>query len=683
MVACALAALGALWGAGCRAVLPEPAVERPAWVREAEHASGGGRFLAATGSARASSAGSAGVQADRVARRRLAAEAEAHVARVTTAFLNARGEYPSPESPVAAEFSRALQAEVAGRLLRRAEAARTWQAPDGDVHVLYQVPMTRVNAQIAASAASAAGYANPFGQSLPQATEQIEEFLAALLEQQLAAASRDEARPAEAQPPARGPAWLTSGRTGAYPRAQYLSAMGLGADLRSAEQEALGELASRVAASISALARATGAPDAEGPLAANLRWLDPAALRFETADLTAARVAERWHDPATDTHYALAVLDRTTAALVYRGEIADALARSAERRAAARNHQRAENFAASLTDYVDAVAAARRTVRLQLAALVTAPEENVPELKAIVSEPLLAEAKQGLAALLGSFTLQKTGGDRQWMPPGVAPAEPLAVRLTAGEAAAPLKGVPLRLLSGHDVPEVLAEAETGADGTAEWRLAEPPPSDAERSVLLIEPDLRALSPGADLYRIEVPQAAFDYVLRSRDNSYFVVHVSERIADGRLLPTPLADALAEAIKAEGLRLMDDPALLARLPAGEPGMDEPVEQVLGAFAEVRDALGPGRFLLIVLGEIRLELQEKTQTPEGELFIVYCPYEIKVLDGALPGEQKTVLSINGRGKGAYLGNELEAARRARTEAAAEAAAQLVSGLRVKLGR
>ncbi|MCK4375948.1 MAG: hypothetical protein KAX19_11480, partial [Candidatus Brocadiae bacterium] len=56
--------------------------------------------------------------------------------------------------------------------------------------------------------------------------------------------------------------------------------------------------------------------------------------------------------------------------------------------------------------------------------------------------------------------------------------------------------------------------------------------------------------------------------------------------------------------------------------------------------------------------------------------------VLDGALPGEQKTVLTVSGTGTGAYVDNQLEATRRAQADAAAQAGSRLLSELGQKLG-
>ena len=675
----ALAAAIMLPAAGCRTVLPRPAVDAPDWVRAAEADAQPGPDLSATGIAGPGPDAEAVMeQAELAARRRLVQVAAAYVRQAITGFLNAHHEYPSADSAVTRQFTEALLAEVTAALLRSEQRQQSWQAPDGRIYVLYRVPVAAVNEEIATRSSMVLGQANPFGAAAERATEQLRDFLSSLIEQRLAAADRV-AEPAAEE---RGPTWPSTGRHARYPPDEYLTAVGLGADLTTAEQAALGELAARVGAAVANLVRTLGSPEAEGPLAENIRWLDPAALRYAPNELPAARIAERWHDPVTDTHYTLAVLDRATAALFCRSEIAGARERSAGLSASAANQQRAGNYAASLQDHLDAVAAARRAVRLQLAALATVPEPSKAEFRAILSEPALGMAKEGLASLLSLLTMEKAGGDSQWMPPDVAPKEPLEARLTAGDDAAPVAGVPLQLRAGSAAGQLMGRAVTSADGSAQWLLRRPPPADVPRPVLVAELDLAGLSPQTDLYRMPRPHVEFGYVLRSRVNSHLVVYVNERIADGRLLPTPLAEELREAIRAEGLMLADDPDAAARMAAGGMGVQTPVPEVLQAFSGLRKSLGAGRFLLIVLGEIRLTLEEKTETPEGELYIVYCPYDIKVLDGALPGEDKTVLAVTGTGKGAYLGNELEAARRARAEAAAEAAAQLLSGLRGKLG-
>jgi hypothetical protein len=110
--------------------------------------------------------------------------------------------------------------------------------------------------------------------------------------------------------------------------------------------------------------------------------------------------------------------------------------------------------------------------------------------------------------------------------------------------------------------------------------------------------------------------------------------------------------------------------------------PDAQALDAFSTLADDIGPRRFLLLAIGQMQVRLERKAKTPEGDIYIVNCPFKIRVLDNALPGEQKVVLTVSGTGKGAYLNDEAEATRRARADAAAEASAQLVNALRQKLG-
>jgi hypothetical protein len=77
----------------------------------------------------------------------------------------------------------------------------------------------------------------------------------------------------------------------------------------------------------------------------------------------------------------------------------------------------------------------------------------------------------------------------------------------------------------------------------------------------------------------------------------------------------------------------------------------------------------------------ISETLEVDGGNLCIAHCPFEFRVIDGGLPEGKRTVLTVRGRGAGAYLEDQLEALRRARAEAAEEATVLLLKGLRGRL--
>ncbi len=668
---------------GCQAILPQPTARKPDWVEGAGAAEERGRFISVVGAA------GPGPQedetrrdAERATRERLATAVSDYTREMVAAFLEAQDEYPPPSSPLCQEFTAVLAAETTGGILRESIKQAVWQARDGEVHVRCRVPVAVVNAEIGRKMPYSLGHVNPFGAEAEEATARMRSFLEAQIEERLQTVAQE--RPAEptAPPDDRPPAWVEVGRHEDYPADEFLSTLGLGTDLAGAERAARSELAAQVEARLSRLAERLSSTELESALAENVGWLDRRTLTFTEADLVATRVAERRHDPTTETHYVLAVLDRTTAALIYRRNIREARDRSGDLDASARNQQKAENYGASLRDYLDAVAAAREAVECQLRAMVIVRDESRAEFERLVAEPLLAQVKENLQSLLGSFRVEKAGGDGQWMPPGVPPKEPLQARVTAGDGNRPVAHVSVGLVEGIGAGEPAVRAVTDADGMAQWQLREPLLAAGRASTIVAALDLAGMVPEADLYRLIVPGTAFHYVLRSRENSHLALYLREETESGPAATRPLTTALRAALSEEGFNLLEDEEVLKHLKAEALTPEAPEADVLDAFSELHESIGPGEFLLVVVGQARAHLVEMVETDQGQLYFVHCPFKMTVLDGALPGEQKTVLTVSGTGTGAYVDNQLEATRRAQADAAAQAVSRLLSELGQKLG-
>jgi hypothetical protein len=679
-VVCLLLLAAAL--SGCRSVWPFASAQKPPWVEAPAAGEESGRFLSATGVAGAGPSGEEMLaEADRAAREKLADAIAGYTREALASFLQTSPSYPPPTSPLSQELSSVLAAEVTASLLRQSIMQDGWQGPDGKAYVLYRLPVAMVNEQIAEKMRYGLRHVNPFGATADEAPGRMQTFLEGRLQERLAASARG--RPPAPQMPAEytTPAWLEVGRHESYPADRFFSAIGSGPDLGSGEAAARRELAARLDARLARLVETLQSPGSETALTKNLLWLDPRTIVFTEEDLVGSRIAERWHDPVTQTDYALAVLDRSTAAVVYRSAIRKARDRSVGLMTSARDREKVGDSAAALKDYLSALIAAQEAVRAQLRSGVAVTPAAADEFARMMAEPVLAQVEEALQPLLRNMTVEKMSGDRQWMPPGVPPRMPFRVRVTAGPAKKPVADVPLRLVLNPAAGTAAGGAVTDSAGSAQWQVQEALP-EVPNNALVAELDLQSMAPEASLFRLNAPSAAFEYVLRSRASSDFVVYMRERTSGGRTVTTPLTDALKEALSAEGLHTVPDGDALKYARASDLRPDAPDAEVLEAFSDVAKAVGPDRFLLIVVGQSEVQLQDKARTAEGDLYIVYCPFTIRVLDASLPAGSEAVLKVTGRGKGAYLGNEGEAIRRARADAVTEAATLLVNGLREKLG-
>jgi hypothetical protein len=635
-----------------------------------------GQFVSAVGAAEPADDGEdAQAAADRNARGLLAATVTEYVRNVVTGFLKEHQEYPGPAEPLSRQFTNMLASEVAADVLRRSVKQDVWHGPEGKVYVLYRIPRAAVHDEVRERMAYCSGIINPFGADPERAAGQMGEFLQAVLEEQLAASVR--ARPSTPQTPPqeRPPRWLELGRHEGYPAATYVTAIGLGAELDEAELSARQELGARLRADLAATVRALRLAKTESALTLNVEWLDPNPMLLDPGEPVATRVVERWSDPLTDTECALGVLDRIVAARLYRDRALAAYERAGSLAASAQNQAKAGNYAASLKDYLEATAAAREAVLAQLTAMVAAPAESRAQLAEALPEPRLATIKEGLRPLLATLAVERTGGDKQWMPPGAPPPQPFCIRAVTGDPPRGVGGLTFALRTADGT--IRGRATTDAQGAARWQMTEP--LSARQPCLTAELDLRAIGPGADLFRLTAPSATFDCIVRSRENTQLVVRVIESALPG---VTPVSEALATGLRSKGYRLADADLVRRYAQPGQLGPESSDQEVLAAYAPVAAQLGPDAVLLVVFGSAVPRPTETVETAEGTLAISYCPFEVRVLDARLPGADKRVATLSGTGQRAHLGGVAQAERSARSEAAAAAAAQLLQALRSRLG-
>jgi len=675
-LACAL-----LGNWGCQADWM-PRGERPGWVDEPAAPEGQGRFLSAVAAAEPGADPEiATAQAELGARDGLRQAISDYTRSAVAGFLAANRQYPPASSPLCAELADILRTEVPANILRLAMRNETWLAPDGRVYVLYRVPLAVVNAEVSQRAREALLYVNPFGAEAEQAVVELDGYLEALLSERLKAATRTRPRSEETPPDEQTPAWLESGRHEDYPADRFHSAIGWGRDLPAAEASARAELSFRLSAQTDRLLAKLPNMAAAAPLTASLQWLEPNALGFTDDDLAIVRIAERWYDPVMSIHYALGVLNPSTAVLILRRRITEARDQADGLLASARNHQRAENYAASLREYGEAAAAAAEAATLQVKAITIAPRA-ADEVMGLLPDSLLDQACRGLGSLLSAFRLERVNDDLHWVRPGFPPGEPFGVKLVAGDPAKPADEVSVRFVL-RDTGQVLGQATTDEAGVARWTMDSALPPEPCSGVILAQVDVETAGLSIRTAALTVPQVEFDYVLRSKANTTLVLYLQERTEGGRSLAAPVASALEEALAAEGFRLASREHVLKYVGATELPADLVDEAVLSAFAPLRTALGPGRCPLIVLGEFRPHVAETSQVQDGDLYFALCPWRLRALDLELPADRQTVLDVSDTAAAAYLGDRGEALKRARAEAQAQATARLLSELRARLGQ
>jgi hypothetical protein len=252
------------------------------------------------------------------------------------------------------------------------------------------------------------------------------------------------------------------------------------------------------------------------------------------------------------------------------------------------------------------------------------------------------------------------------------------VKVTAGPEAAPVSNVPVRFCAAGVGGRLLARGATDAGGVTTWRPDGRLPGAPGGGSIAAALDLQEMAPELDLSDLDVPRARFDYVFRSREKTRYVLSLQ-----GDAAATAVRLAVDEALRQEGFRPVEKDRLLEYVPATEVGAEPSDARLLESFRDLRASLGPSTFLLIIWGRAETKLVEESETQEGTLFIVYCPYRIRMVDADLPAELAPLAVAEGTGQGAYLEDRSEAVRRARGDGATRATEQVLSALRARFAR
>ena len=675
----ACAAAVALFLAGCAVLGTTEPEDRPEWASPSAADLGPVRFISAVGMADAREDSDAAVrEADRRARQKLADAVVEHARGTAGEFLAAETGAPLEESTVGREFVEMVAAEAAAHVLRHSMRTDTWEDPAGRRYVFYRVPLALVYRAMADRARETLAHTNPLGAAAEGAPERMHSFLTRRLGEQLKEQVR--ARPAEPEvaPEQRTPAWLELGRHEDYPGERYLTAIGVGSDPAEAELSSRSELRAHLQGRLARLTKSLAVTDAADALARNARALGTEPPVFADADLPAAVPVDTWHDPVTNTHYAYTAVDRTVVSILYPQKVSQVLQRYGDLTNAGRNQQKAGNYTAALRDMLDAVHAARSAVQLQLKALILAPEADAGKLRGLVAEPILDQAVANVRMLLQDIRVDPVGGTDRWAGSGGGPGSAVEIRVTAGPQNVPVTGLPVVFHApGRAWPE-LEPVITDAQGAASWQASGALPEHQGSCTITAALALGALSAGADTYGLDFPAACFQCVLRSQANTRFAVAVVPGTAGGTAPESAFAQALQQALAAEGFALVPGGDVQQLTAPDALTWDSSDGQVLAAFASLRASMSRGTFLAVVLATAEAQTVQTVDTTEGALYIVHCPYRVRVLDADLPGESKVVVDLAGTGKGGYAGDSSEAARRAWSDAATCASAQLVEGVK-----
>lgn len=665
-----------LAASGCRH-LPAIGEEEPPWVAGPEAAEHSSRFLTAIGTGdSAPSRQNKLHEAEDDARTELARKIEDYSRSALEGFLQSRPDLTAPGA--GSEFASAVSARTTGSLLRRTVHHDTWYNSSQEaVYVLYRLSLPAVNRAVLQEARAAAQTMDPFPAHDEEAIEELRRFLDSQLKERVARAARQKQKQSPAPHEPTTPGWLTHGRDEDFPPEQYLVATGLGQDRPAAENSVRGELFAALRKKVRATIGRRSVNDTS--LAANLQTLSARTLRLQEDDLPPVHVRKYWFDEVTGTWYTLGVIDRREVLKEYGKRIEELARRCRDLFHTARNNHRADNYLTALEEYLLSLRYLQQKVRSHLVYLAVrqdSGEQPVVETDA----PPVTEIRQRLEGLLAELTLKKTGGDKQWVPPGAKPREPLAVQLLAGAPAQPVAGMPLRFQFNQGEGTVQQRATTEDEGRAAVRVESLRSTGRSYATVDCTPAPHEIVEETDLSGMQVPSATFRLILRSIENTRLAVHVEEQFPVDT--DCGVGVAVSDALREAGFALLSEDQLPASIRQSEFAGDPSAGRIREAFRPLAEQLAGEAFVLAVYGRASAEVVEQRETSEGTLHFVHVPVTIRVVDPTLP-EDPTVLEMSVVGKDAYAGDKEEAFRRACAKAARLAANRLVQGMNRRFPR
>ncbi len=659
---------------GCAGLAERDKADQGEWTETPQAMRARGKSLVALGQA-----GPAGQEpaetADLKARERLAVAIDDYTHAALQEFLDTQMQ-PAAGSAAAEHFTNMVAGEVTSSILRRSPAPVSWRGASGMVSVLYRLPISMVNDQIVESAGQCLDTTNPFDRAPAQVASRLRGFLDSRFREQMNIAARQSPPSPVAPQPGRTPSWLTAGRLADYPTQQYLSAIGFGSDPLQAQESVRRELAAVAQARLRGVL--AGLEGAEATvLHANVAALADEELRFSTQDLVGVRIVETWHDAVTDIHYALGVLERSGAALVYGRLIRDAFGRAQEGLASVQSNRESGNYLSALADALRALEHAREAVGLQLKGLAVAAGPAAEEIRGLLTKPVAAAAQDALNEALSEIKVLAAGGDGQWLAAGGSLPEPLLVRVVAGPERVAVPGAPVRLdAPGHQGP--VASAVTDEAGIARCSPMELRSGTATAGKLMAQLDIARLTGSPPPQGLPYPSAQFQYVVRSRANTRIAVYIHE--GDARAGTELLTQKARRALEAEGFTLVDQQQVMQHVRAADDAQEPALSRLLDE-QSLRSALPRQSALLLAVAKIKTEIADEVTVEGGTLYIARCTYSLRIADADLPATRATLAELSGAGQGAYVDDPIEAARRAREATPEEMIGRMVQQIRARL--
>jgi hypothetical protein len=658
--------------------LPTITQREPKWVDRPDAAAHASRFLTAIGIGDTLPTRKAKLlEAEEDARTDLADQLEAYCRPALRDFFQERPDLADPESMLSRSFVEIVCAGSVSGLLRRTEPNDTWyNRYQGAVYVLYRLPVPAVNRVIVQEARKTTSAMEFFPISGPEAAAELDRFLDSRLKRRVAEATR--ARRAESPKRKQSvPEWLTRERDGDYPPADYMLATGLGPDRSEAENGARQDLFSRLRREVRTLAENLPENHKETSLAENVKAFSPDAFHLEKDDLPPVHVRKYWFDEVTSTFYALGVLNRREALAQCRRLVNERARQSRELFQTARNNHRADNYRTAMREYLLSLRWLRREVRARLLALAISGSDVTPA-PGESEDPAATDIRTWLQRLLDEFTIRKTAGDQQWVPPGVGAPDPLAVEVVAGTPAQPVASMPLRFQFAEGTGTLPEKATTDKDGRALVRLENVQSRGSSRALVKCSLAPETIVDAVDLSMLNVPSATFRVILRSARNTRLAIHVAGPSEGAEGL---VRDSVIRALVESGFSVIEQTEIPEAVREGELPEDPTGEQIRQAFAPLTEAMRGEVFLLAVYGNMGTRVVEQRETSEGTLYFVHAPVAVQVVDPSLPSDP-TMLRVSAVGKEAYAGSRSEAMRRAQAKAARLISERLVRELRLKLG-
>ncbi len=679
---------------GCAVVETQPDTEKPSWAQEPESRKVHPGFLSAVGQGVAGAPEEALERATLEGRARLSESVSGYVGNSFAAFLEANPEWDPGRELGTRQFADALATEVSSDIMRRTIQKQSWAPEDnGSAYVLLRIPLTTVHNAIKDGFAALNRDYSLFEPDREETVlETFSEHLDSALQKRLSEAAKPE--PGKAPEDTRHhppPEWLATGRSSRYPSDRYLLAIGLGDNLLQAENNARRAALQRVAGLARTVAHAGGEDSDDLSDHHFLRQaadLPAARLHSFPENIIDVRIAKLWYDSAIDVHYAMAVINRASAAGNCSAAAKKQIDEWRQRQSYGLNQEKAGNFKEALEDMLVAAANGEAALHNCLTAYALSPA--LPEIGGC-NEKLeglsLAGTYSDLNRLLRQFKIIPEKGPGRWTPAERTARRHLSVRIVVGPDEQPVRGMPVKFelvdLGGEFArsggSSVIVESDRdGAAGTEVRNIRDI--SRMEGADIRISLAAAEILTDKGIYaRLDTPAVDFSYERAHGSTMALAVRIGETGPDGEAPPDRSSgrNALIERLENAGVSLLGEDRLHLSPEDISDAMDGNLDGVVRAVGEtIGEEHGADILVFLALGGSQFEITATRSTSLGELIFAVCRTEVHMIKA---GETPEVIAVVGaEGMGAAIEQEEEALAEAREEAAAKIAEEILSYLR-----